>query len=404
MTTQTVTNGKAVPDNVMPESPKVHIVANGDKSKPYLPKEGPLADLLVLIDAAHEAGNMPILYGDSGIGKTAFVEELAKRENCAGQVKILLNSMERTDMLGLPERNPVGENVSTTVYCDPHWAWVANQTPPDQYFYVYFDEATTAEIDMQNTMLTLVQSRELSSGTKINDNVRFIAAANPPECVDSVYDLITPLANRLMHLEFSVDNNTWLKGFEEAWGRDLTLREKRLRITVRAFLAQHSDLIQDDGKETTRNGAWPSRRSWDNAVRTAAKLPDDRLVHRVLRSFVGQAAQDQFTAFQEGFKLPEPEVIVADPAGCGVDWSDSTVTLLGLSMLLAWMTDQQTAEQVGAVFEHVASVTPYKDVPTLLFGEFLDQCMRVGAYVEVDPELFGDFRDLVGMSWDGSSF
>lgn len=367
---------------------------------PYLPTKGYTADIIALIDATHEAHVTPILWGDAGVGKTAMIEELAKREGFAGLTKIMLNTMDRTDVLGLPRgevvtvdgKDGAPRSVTVTVYADP--AWIVEANASEGKHYVFLDEFSLADPEMQGACLTMLQSRHMPSGTPINDNVFFIAAANPADIITNGYELSPPLANRLMHLDYTPPVAEWFEGMVDAWGQEVSADEQAFRTMLVSFLQRNPDKVQQEGGD--RSGAWASRRSWDNAARIVHRVPGMDMRVRALTGLVGRDLAEQFATFAAGFVLPKPEEIVADPS-C-VDWKDGTMGYAALVSLTAWLDEADKVDPVAAVFNFAVKNGP-KDVPTVRVKPFLEKAvkLRKGKMPALDmtKDGFKAFTDLV---------
>lgn len=367
---------------------------------PYLPTKGYTSDIIALIDAAHEAHVTPILWGDAGVGKTAMIEELAKRDGFAGLTKVMLNTMDRTDVLGLPRGEVITiegkdgkpRSATVTVYADP--AWIVEANAAEGKHFVFLDEFSLADPEMQGSCLTMLQSRHMPSGTPISDNVLFIAAANPTDIITNGYELSPPLSNRLMHIDYKPPVSEWFEGMIDAWGQQVSADEQAFRTMLVSFLQRNPDKVQQEGGD--RSMAWASRRSWDNAARIVHRFTDTDMRVRALTGLVGRNLAEQFATFAAGFVLPKPEEIVADPS-C-VDWKDGTMGYAALVSLTAWMDDASKVDGVTGVFNYAVKNGP-KDVPTVRVRPFIEKAVkfRKGKLPSLDftKDGFKQFTDMV---------
>lgn len=361
---------------------------------PYIPSGEYTQDIVKLIDATHAANVTPLLWGDSGVGKTSLIEELSKRPGHVGLTKVMLNSMDRTDALGLPRGGEIN-GTHATVYSDPFWIVEANAAKGG-IFYVFFDEFSLADPEMQGSCLTILHSRTMPSGTKVADHVKFIAAGNPAEIITNGYELSPPLANRLMHLDYAPPVSEWFQGMTDAWGRKVDDEERKLRITITSFLKRKSDLVQQtEGHQTWR--AWPSRRSWDNAATVAAHLHGD-LRNTAIAGLVGEGPALAFAAFAKGFVLPEPKEIADDPSI--INWKDAVMGYAALASVRHWCDEEGKFEDTGKVFNFAVKNGP-RDVPVVFVKDLLAAAAKISPKqipLDITPEGFGKFvQDIFPM-------
>jgi hypothetical protein len=358
-----------------------------EQHAPYIPSGGYTSDIVALIDSAHAANITPILWGESGVGKTALIEALSQRPGHDGMTKVMLNTMDRTDALGLPRGETV-EGKTATVYADPFWVVQANASTGTHY--VFFDEFSLADPEMQGSCLTILHSRTMPSGTKVADHVKFVAAANPADIITNGYELSPPLANRLMHLDYAPPVNEWYEGMSCAWGEDVSNEEIEFRISVTAFLKTKPELVHQTDNHLTWK-AWPSRRSWDNAARTAYAL-DEGLRLRAMSGFVGEGPAEAFAVFAKGFVLPKPEEVAADPTL--IDWHDATMGYAALSAVTQWCDDVSKFDGAARAFNYAIKNGP-KDVPVVLAARLIDRVSKIskGKFPPLDmaPDAFGKF-------------
>lgn len=132
----------------------------------------------------YKCGVPVVLESAPGQGKTAMVENWCKVNNIP-LVKILASSMDETDIAGVMV--PKDERA---VNLTPQWA----DTLKDRGV-LFLDEINTARKEVQDTLLTLVQSRQFPNGAKLGDGVLIIAALNPAEMCDN-YEMSPALRSR----------------------------------------------------------------------------------------------------------------------------------------------------------------------------------------------------------------
>lgn len=276
--------------------------------------------------AAGIRGNIPtLLWGDPGQGKTARIEAHAKAwgrhcETVVGSVR------ESSDYLGLPV-----EVDGAVVYSPPSWARRLSEAAVSLLF---LDELTTAAPSVQKAMLRVLQEREVGEHS-LPDTVAIVAAANPPETAADGWDLPAPIANRVMHLDWHFDADEWLNGVGTGFAHQIVptldqmlgdaTTEDRARVSgaITAFLRARPELLAPPvpTDPVAAGRAWPSPRSWTNAITALTQLHpgDEDAAFLVLKGCVGEGATTEFLAWISLADLHNPADVLADPAI--VDWS-----------------------------------------------------------------------------------
>ena len=312
--------------------------------------------MLRALAASIRAGVPALLWGNPGTGKTACVTALA--QSWRWHTEVVIGSIrESSDFLGFGVEVDGGPGkVGHVAYAPPGWARAASKA--DRAL-VFFDELTTAPPSVRKAMLRVLQERVVGD-LHLPDTVAIVAAANPPESAVDGYDLEPPMANRLLHLDFTFPLDAWLDGFVSGFdnithpamtdliGRGDDQHRASIRAAVVAFLKSRPDLIEpgvpDDPTKAGR--AWPSRRSWDNAARVLCELRpgDDDGTILVLNGTVGDGAANEFLAFHRELDLPDPLDVIAHPTR--YDWSG--------------MRPDKAFATVNAVRAYVLGTTPDK--------------------------------------------
>ncbi|TXH09960.1 MAG: ATP-binding protein [Spirochaetes bacterium] len=350
-------------------------------TEPYILKGKHTQRIVKLIDAAHAASLTPMLWGAPGVGKTALIHALAQRPGFGGAFVVLTGSQDKSDTLGMPSRSvhvdKYGVEHSVTVHATPRWALEANDA--DGTVYVFLDEFPQAEVDVQGTFLTVLQSRIMPSGVKIGDHVKFIAAGNPTDIVASGYELIEPLQNRLSHLKYAPPAEEWFEGMMDAWGVDVSEDEAQLRRLIVGYLIGKKGLLHEPPKpgegDAVESNAWPSRRSWDNLSRMGAFLMDDKdALEHAATSLVGKAAAMDFVTTVFRLKSKTPAEIVADPS-C-VDWTNSLHGFVALASVVSWISSPADIAPAIAVFNTAVRSGP-RDVAAQQLIKLTDAARRV---------------------------
>ncbi|MEV8626270.1 MoxR family ATPase [Streptomyces sp. NBC_01268] len=269
------------------------------------------------------AADLPVLlWGEPGIGKTAALTQLAASLDLP-LTTVIASVHEPTDFSGLPI---VGEDPAANgvPMAPPQWAVELVRAGRGLLF---LDELSTATPAVQAALLRVVLERRVGA-LQLPPGVRIVAAANPRASAADGWELSPPLANRFVHLYWVHDVDVVVRGLGGVWPRaELPRLEEAgladavafARRAVCGFLGARPTLIHRlPTTETRRGGAWPSPRSWEAAMTllafgTAAAVSRDVLA-LLVRGAVGDGPGLELLAHIDRMELPDPEVLLADPA------------------------------------------------------------------------------------------
>ncbi|MGN9779850.1 AAA family ATPase [Nonomuraea sp. ZG12] len=286
------------------------------------------------------AANLPvILWGAPGTGKTSAVLAMGRRLGLP--VEVVVGSIrEPSDFAGLPMLRD-----GRTWFAPPRWA---ERLATSGHGILFLDELTTAPPAVQAAMLRVVLERTVGDLT-LPDQVRIVAAANPPEQAADGWDLSAPLANRLIHLDWQITATSVAEGFTTGFdppdttdlpephgtgpsgrwasGRPYPVGAAgweadagavgRAKALVGAFLRVRPELVLAVPDGPAR--AWPSPRTWELAATALACTSDTGTAARRVRAelvvgAVGEAAGYELLSWVRDLDLPDPETLLTDPA------------------------------------------------------------------------------------------
>jgi hypothetical protein len=360
---------------------------------------------------------LPVLFwGSPGVGKTSVIREACR---AAGL---------RCEVLSPGER---GEGAFGVVPVPSADGTVLNYPPPDwarpldaEGGVVFCDELTTAPPALQPPLLGLFLARRIG-GFQFCSRVRVLAAANPVDEAASGYEQPLPLANREVHVQ-------WDAGGVEEWASwvvgssseaDAPLRalveeervmaawpsaEARAKGLIVGFLRRRPELLHQQPKpeDPRASRAWPSRRTWEMAVRAEASshvhgLSDSERA-TLIAGCVGEAACAEFIVHERTMDLPDPAELLDGKA----EWKPDPKRLDASAAVLASCTAlvlpakaekrAERAKALGVLFSRVAETAPDVAIPS--FRPFLKSCYAL-AREECRPALvkLSPVMDLAGM-------
>lgn len=266
-----------------------------------------------------------LFWGLSGVGKSDVIEAVGRKWRM--HVEVLSPSERGEGAFGV---TPVPrEVVGGFVMSYPAPDWIEAFEDFSDRGIVFLDELTTAPPIIQAAMLGLIQAKRIGGAT-LPKGVRILAAANPPELAAGGWDLAPPAANRLAHLAWEPPTVEEWSDFElggaslepeethdpeaeerrvmSLWGRE---RAKAVGL-VTAFHTRKRGMLhsQPEAGSPAATRAWPSHRSWSNAILAWASShvhelsPADRI--GFVEGFVGAGPTRELLAFANSMDLPDP--------------------------------------------------------------------------------------------------
>jgi hypothetical protein len=283
------------------------------------PRADPQLEALTLAVSA----DLPVLlWGEPGIGKTAALNQLAEALDLP-LTTVIASVHEPSDFSGLPV---VGDDPATqgVPMAPPDWAVRLVRAGRGLLF---LDELSTAPPAVQAALLRVVLERRVGA-LRLPPGVRIVAAANPRSSAADGWELSPPLANRFVHLQWTHDHDVVVRGLGGTWPTATLPRLAAARLpdavafarrAVCGLLAARPGLVHQLPKnEARRGGPWPSPRSWEMALRltafaTAADASRE-VLSMLVRGTVGDGPGLELLAGMDRMDLPDPEVLLADPA------------------------------------------------------------------------------------------
>jgi len=198
---------------------------------------------------------------------------------------------------------------------------------------VFVDELTTAPPALQPPLLGLFLEGRIG-GTELPSGVRCIAAYNDVDEAAAGYDLPPPLANRMGHIPFDPGGTEewtdWLVGANGSHFKqtvDSEAEEARVlsawpdafalaKGKAIAFLRTRPALLHKmpPPHDPAASKAWPSRRTWEFAVRALASCAihgaEEDVETQLIAAFVGDAIAGELYTYLRDEDLPDPAEIL----------------------------------------------------------------------------------------------
>ncbi|EGT3846327.1 ATP-binding protein [Clostridioides difficile] len=265
-------------------------------------------DTLKSVDLILSTGEVPLIVGESGIGKTALANKLAK-ENDWSLIVIDGNLLKEGEIGGLPTiESYVGVNSNgyktekkTTVYAVHNkLREIDEEISRSKTVLLFIDEINRCEHTVQQELMNLILNREIN-GYKLHDDVKILAAMNPSSKYGSdfdyqVVDMDAAQENRFVWLNMESDHTQWIK-----WAIDEGIERKVIEF-ISTFPEYLHKINEDDVRATPRSYERVSKiykvyKEKNNSIPRAVFL-------NVVKGNVGKVIAEEFISFIESNSEP----------------------------------------------------------------------------------------------------
>lgn len=260
-----------------------------------------------------------VLWGPPGQGKSSVIEHMAETYRMHLET-IIASTFEPADFGGLPAMD-----LTNGSYTRAPAGW-AKRLAEAGTGIAFYDEISTAPPAVQAALLRPIVSNWVGD-LRLPEGVVTIAAANPADIAADGWDLAPPMANRFVHLDWSLDAATVREGFAGEWPEvkfpkvdpeEYKRIRSEVRVMVGSFLSANSDLLTVMPTSASESGnAFPTPRSWEVAADLYAMVKatrsDSTVMSLLMRGTVGVGAANEFLTYMENLDLPDPEALLADP-------------------------------------------------------------------------------------------
>ena len=265
-------------------------------------------DTLKSVELVLASGDVPLVVGESGIGKTALAKKLS-RKNGWSFIVIDGNLLKEGEIGGLPtvesytkvDSNGILHEIKTTVYAvHSKLREVDEEISKGNAVLLFIDEINRCEHTVQQELMNLILNREIN-GYKLHDNVNILAAMNPSSKYSSdfdyqVVDMDAAQENRFVWLNMESDKNTWIK-----WAIESNIDSK-----VIEFISTFPEYLNKSNEEDVR--ATP--RSYERVSKSYKLYKESNgeisrtVFLNVIRGNVGKVIAEEFISFVEAEHSP----------------------------------------------------------------------------------------------------
>lgn len=260
-------------------------------------------DTLKSVDLILATGEVPLIVGESGIGKTALAEEIAQKNNWSLLV-INGNLLKEGEIGGLPtiETYPAVDDSGgkvekkTTIYAvHTKLREIDNETAQKKTVLLFIDEINRCEHTVQQELMNLILNREIN-GYKLPANVKILAAMNPSSKYGTdldyqVVDMDAAQENRFVWLYMEPDYTQWID-----WATAAGIEQKVIEF-ISTFPEYLHKINEDDISATPRSYERIS------GIYKLYKEQKDSIARSVfvnlIRGNVGKFIAEEFASFVE---------------------------------------------------------------------------------------------------------
>ena len=265
-------------------------------------------DTLKSVELVLSTEEVPLVVGESGIGKTALAKKLAKDNNWT-LITIDGNLLKEGEIGGLPTIesymaiNSNGEKIEkkTTVYAVHNkLREIDEEINAGRSVLLFIDEINRCEHTVQQELMNLILNREIN-GYKLQDNVKILAAMNPSSKYGSdfdyqVVDMDAAQENRFVWLNMEPDYNQWIK-----WAIDAGIESKVIEF-ISTFPEYLHKINDEDVRATPRSYERVSK-TYKMYKEQQDTIPRSVFVN-VIKGNVGKVIAEEFVSFVESNHSP----------------------------------------------------------------------------------------------------
>lgn len=260
-------------------------------------------DTLISAELVLETGEVPLIIGESGIGKTALAKKLANKNNFK-LVVIDGNLLKEGEIGGLPtiesyksiDSNGNFQEKKATIYAvHTKLKEIDEEILNGNKVLLFIDEINRCEHTVQQELMNLILNREIN-GYKLHNDVKILAAMNPSnkygEDFDyQVVDMDAAQENRFVWLNMESDYIDWI-----SWAIEFGIETE-----VIEFISTFPEYLQKINEEDVR--ATP--RSYERISKTLKLYKEKKesipraVFLNVIKGNVGRVIAEEFVSFIE---------------------------------------------------------------------------------------------------------
>ena len=253
-------------------------------------------------------GEVPLVVGESGIGKTALASKIAE-ENGWSLVVIDGNLIKEGEIGGLPtiesyttfDSNGNKVEKKMTIYAvHTKLREIDEEIEKGNTVLLFIDELNRCEHTVQQELMNLILNREIN-GYKLNKNVKILSAMNPSNEYGAdldyqVVDMDPAQENRFVWLNMEPDYNEWIR-----WAIDTGIEQKVVEFI--STFPEYLHKINDDDINATPRSYERISKSYTIYKEKKDVIPKSVFLN-VVKGNVGGFIAQEFMSFVESDAKP----------------------------------------------------------------------------------------------------
>lgn len=265
-------------------------------------------DTLKSVNLVLATGEVPLVVGESGIGKTALAKKIAK-ENDWSLIVIDGNLLKEGEIGGLPTvesyvvLNSNGENIEkkTTIYAVHNkLREIDEEIAKGRTVLLFIDEINRCEHTVQQELMNLILNKEIN-GYKLDDEVKILAAMNPSSKYGSdfdyqVVDMDAAQENRFVWLNMEADHTQWIN-----WAIREGIEDKVIEFI--STFPEYLHRINDEDIRATPRSYERVSKSYTIFKKQKDSIPRSVFLN-VIKGNVGKVIAEEFISFIESDYSP----------------------------------------------------------------------------------------------------
>ncbi|MEG1256238.1 ATP-binding protein [Clostridium sp.] len=260
-------------------------------------------DTLKSVDLVIETKEVPLIVGESGIGKTALAKSLASEKGWS-LITIDGNLLKEGEIGGLPTvedysiKDHSGEiiNKKVTIYAvHTKLREIDELILAGKEVLLFIDEINRCEHSVQQELMNLILNREIN-GYKLHEGVKILAAMNPSSKYGGdfdyqVIDMDAAQENRFVWLNMESDTKGWI-----AWAVENGIEDEVIEF-ISTFPEHLHSISEDDIRATPRSFERVSK-VYKLYKENKESIPKSVFLN-VLRGNLGRVIAEEFMGFVE---------------------------------------------------------------------------------------------------------
>lgn len=256
------------------------------------------SDIKNAVKLVISVGDVPIIVGESGIGKTALVRDLSREMN-AKLITIDANLLKEGEIGGLP----TVEKGKTIYATHNKLSLAAEEERKGNEVLIFIDELNRCDHAVQQELMNIILNREIN-GFEIGDKIKIIAAVNPfsndgygGEGYD-VVEMDLAQKDRFVWLDMEADVKEWIK-----WG----MKNNNIEDVVIQFISTFPEYLNS---KNVKGDIKPSPRSFERvskayrAYKENTEFYTEEVFMNIVQGNVGTEIALDFMSFIKENKKP----------------------------------------------------------------------------------------------------